>query len=868
MRRAVSTARGYAARAWSTSPYTVALLAALWVLAAVTGSAVHGPDPGWAGRVAVGWTTLGQGHLWTVVTSGLFVSGVADLVVSSLLLLGVGPVAERLLGGPRMLVAALVAQVAGVVGGIGYGALFHTLSAGAGAGSGWADVVHAPPWVGPLPWILGALLASTARMPVLWRRRTRAVALAVLVTLVLFAGHPQDVVRLCAALAGLGAGIALTRDAHHTRLLGGSVRETRTLLALVVAASVLGPLVVSLTAGAVGPLAPLSQLVRDVPFTPAQTAELCAVDPGGTDCWNARQLLRLTGVGPVVLTLMPTLLVLMLADGLRRGRRAALWWARAAYAAQLVASAALLFVGPVETDRGRRQLIVGAVPHEHIFWVVAPLVVVAGTLLALLVTGGFFQTRASVRAARRAAVGIAAVVLGGSVVFVGLGALVTEGVAASGLSDPSVVELALDYPARLIPPAYLGLFGPSLLPVSDAATVLFEWIGVAVWAGVIVVLWRFLHARRTDEDPAAEHRLRELLHRPGGTSMSWMTTWRGNEYWFTQRHPPGSPSAVAFRVVGRVALTTGGPVGPEDQVGPAALEFAEHCVLQGLTPCFYSVDAALESALRAAGWSSVQVAEETVIPLPDLAFSGKRFQDVRTALNRARKEQVTAVWTTFDRAPLALVNQILAISEEWVADKALPEMGFTLGGIEELGDPEVRLLLAVDADDVVHGVTSWLPVYREGVPVGLTLDFMRRRTGGFRPTTEFLIASAALRAKEEGLEFLSLSGAPLAHGGRGDQDGGTAGDDSALSAVLDRVGAALEPVYGFRSLLAFKAKFDPRYRPLYLCHPDAAALPAIGVAVGRAYLPEVGLGQGARLVGTLGRIRLRRGWTSVHQNRV
>ena len=47
----------------------------------------------------------------------------------------------------------------------------------------------------------------------------------------------------------------------------------------------------------------------------------------------------------------------------------------------------------------------------------------------------------------------------------------------------------------------------------------------------------------------------------------------------------------------------------------------------------------------------------------------------------------------------------------------------------------------------------------------------------------------------------------------------------------------LEPVYGFGSLLAFKATLQPQYRPLYLAYPDAVALPAIGNALARAYLP-------------------------------
>ncbi len=97
-----------------------------------------------------------------------------------------------------------------------------------------------------------------------------------------------------------------------------------------------------------------------------------------------------------------------------------------------------------------------------------------------------------------------------------------------------------------------------------------------------------------------------------------------------------------------------------------------------------------------------------------LVFTGKKWQDVRTALNKSAKVGITAEWITFCSAPLAITDQVRAISEEWVADKGMPEMGFTLGGLDELTDDEVRCLIAVDADRAVHRVTSWLPVYRGG----------------------------------------------------------------------------------------------------------------------------------------------------------
>jgi lysylphosphatidylglycerol synthetase-like protein (DUF2156 family) len=58
----------------------------------------------------------------------------------------------------------------------------------------------------------------------------------------------------------------------------------------------------------------------------------------------------------------------------------------------------------------------------------------------------------------------------------------------------------------------------------------------------------------------------------------------------------------------------------------------------------------------------------------------------------------------------------------------------------------------------------------------------------------------------------------------------------------------MEPVYGFKSLLNFKAKFQPTYRPLYMSYPDPAALASIATAIGRAYLPHMTSGQAIRLV--------------------
>jgi lysylphosphatidylglycerol synthetase-like protein (DUF2156 family) len=257
-----------------------------------------------------------------------------------------------------------------------------------------------------------------------------------------------------------------------------------------------------------------------------------------------------------------------------------------------------------------------------------------------------------------------------------------------------------------------------------------------------------------------------------------------------------------------------------------------YCRERGWTPALYGVVDEVAAVAREMGWSNVQVAEETLLPLADLSFTGRRWQDVRSALNRARRTGIEARWTSYAEASQLVREQVRAISEEWSAEKGLPEMGFTLGGLDELDDPQVRVLLAVDSTDKVLAVTSWLPVHADGDLVGWTLDFMRRRTDSPPGIMEFLIATAALDARADGAAFLSLSGAPLA---RIDSDR----SDVGVQRLLDVIARRLEPVYGFGSLLAFKAKFQPAYRPLYLAYPDPVALPAIGNALARAYLPEL-----------------------------
>lgn len=328
------------------------------------------------------------------------------------------------------------------------------------------------------------------------------------------------------------------------------------------------------------------------------------------------------------------------------------------------------------------------------------------------------------------------------------------------------------------------------------------------------------------EDPAAARR---LLHEHGGGSVSWMTTWPRMRHMVTA----DGTGFIGFREHAGVAIALGDPVGPAGAEEDVIEEFLARCEAADLIPFLFSCSSATAATAARMGWQTVQIAEDTLIDLPNLAFTGKAWQPVRTALNRAEAEGIAFRLLTLAEQPPAIRDQVVAISTAWLGEKALPEMGFTLGGVAEAMDPEARVALAVDQDEKVHGVLSWLPAYRRGGGVeGWTLDVMRRLDGGFGKTMEFLIASSALAFKEQGSSWVSLGGAPLARS----RDAATA--DRPIEQLLDLLGATMEPLYGFRSLHQFKAKFSPRTEPMLMAFRDEADLARIGIALTRAYVPD------------------------------
>ena len=794
---------------------SVLLAAAVLVLTLATGS-IGGPPP--AVRAAAGLDPaglFGSGRVQTLLSSVLLANGPVELlVVLAALVLGVGA-CERLLGRRRTALAWLATAVGG--GLLGAGAQ----AAGLLARGLWTTPPLTQSTFHPETPVLGVLFAASAVAGPLWQRRIRLIGLTALVVLLLYSGQPEDLDHLAGAVTGLVLGQLLARRRPRREGLRSSHQEARSLAAAVTAVGAIGPLVAVVQPVGYGLLRPLGRLFRD-PAPPAQhLAERCDLLAGDAACARVLHAAAAGFPGTILLAVLPLAVLLASALLIQRGRLLGVWLAVGVNG--LLALLGALYYGllPALGDPDRMQDLRSAVTLQSLLAVLVPLGSAGIALLAV--------RHCPVRPGRRA-VTVAGAVLGGSLLAsLLLWALGGLALRHAFVPVPTAVDLLLGWPERLVPVGFLRFRDPGPLPVAPAAGVLEGWVGVLPWLALLGIGVVAGSRSGGEAGPRERAALVGVLRRGGSGSISWMATWTGNRAWFSAdgRH------AVAYRDGAGVALTIGEPAGAADGRIEAAREFVVSCADRGLVPAFYSVEPSFAAALAADGtpWATVEVGEDTVIAPATFSMRGKHWADVRSSINRAERVGVRAMWTDWASLPLAMRAQIEAISEEWIADKRLPELGFTLGGLTELRDREVRLMLAVDADDRVQAVTSWLPTWRDDRLSGLTLDFMRRRPESMNGVMEFLIAAVIGTAQGMAVDFVSLSVAPLS--GVGDEE-----DDARLERLLAAIARSLEPVYGFRSLAAYKQKFQPEHRPQVLAYPDAVSLPAITLAVARAYLPD------------------------------
>jgi phosphatidylglycerol lysyltransferase len=262
---------------------------------------------------------------------------------------------------------------------------------------------------------------------------------------------------------------------------------------------------------------------------------------------------------------------------------------------------------------------------------------------------------------------------------------------------------------------------------------------------------------------------------------------------------------VAYTVRNAVAVACGGPLCAPEDLAASARDFVEHCRRHGWSPCLYAVAGDDLPAYAAARLRALRIGEEGML-------------DPSVVAVPPPPDEGLLVWP-YDRAAApntVLDEQIVEVSDEWLAAREIGELHFTFGSLD-LDELRSLPVFVCGRSDRLEAFCTWLP-YANGA--GMALDLLRRRRDAPAGCRERLLSHALEALAALGVREVSLGLVPVTTPADGRADAGPFG-------LADRLGS----IYRYDDLFALKDAFSPRWEPRHLVYPRDADLPHIAVAV-------------------------------------
>jgi phosphatidylglycerol lysyltransferase len=268
----------------------------------------------------------------------------------------------------------------------------------------------------------------------------------------------------------------------------------------------------------------------------------------------------------------------------------------------------------------------------------------------------------------------------------------------------------------------------------------------------------------------------------------------------------GGRGLVAYTVRNAVAVACGGPLCAPGDLAEGTQDFVEHCRKHGWSPCLYAVPGDDLPAYAAARLKALRIGHEALVDLAAWPPS------------RADSSDPPLVWR-YDRSvspSTVLDEQIVEVSDEWLAARDIGELHFTFGSLdlEELRAIPVFLYGTAER---VEAFCTFLPYANRA---GMTLDLFRHRQDAPPDARQVLLGRALESLAALGVREASLGLAPARASAEGRADAGPFG-------LADRLGS----LYQYDDVFALKDSFSPRWEPRHLAYPGDADLPHIAVAI-------------------------------------
>jgi phosphatidylglycerol lysyltransferase len=261
---------------------------------------------------------------------------------------------------------------------------------------------------------------------------------------------------------------------------------------------------------------------------------------------------------------------------------------------------------------------------------------------------------------------------------------------------------------------------------------------------------------------------------------------------------------IMYQASGGSYVSMGDPVGPAVLCEPLAWDFLECCDGMAVQPVFYQVAPENLSLYIDLGLTLTKLGEEARIPLRSFSLEGPGRADLRNMHRRAAREGAEFSVVARHDVP-AILGELRAVSDAWLAEKQAGEKRFSLGCFDE------RYLSCFDCAVVRRAgrIVAFANLWRAGVDMELSVDLMRYGEGAPKGVMDYMLVESMLWGKTQKYQWFNLGMAPLS----GLEEHALAPTWHKLGRLVQRYG---ETFYHFEGLRKYKEKFLPVWRPRYL----------------------------------------------------
>lgn len=269
---------------------------------------------------------------------------------------------------------------------------------------------------------------------------------------------------------------------------------------------------------------------------------------------------------------------------------------------------------------------------------------------------------------------------------------------------------------------------------------------------------------------------------------------------------------LMYQVKGTSWVVMGDPVGAEGSWGELLWTIRDLSHRRQGRLVLYEISPAMLDLAIGMGLQIVKYGEEAVVDLQSFELDTPQLRSIRKSERTAARAGARLRVVPAGAVPVIL-DELEAISDEWMEAKGQREKGFSLGAFDRQYLSNFDMALVMVEDRIVAFANLWCTEDHTEASV----DLMRHREDAPRGTMDFLFTNLLLWAKARGYRRFTLGMVPLS----GIEGGHLAPAWAKAAALVFRHG---ERFYGFRGLRGYKEKFGPRWESRYVAGPHGIGL--------------------------------------------